>query len=214
MGIADIFTGYRKTLTLISMIVILVGLIGSLVISLVWWTRINPWFSHGLNTSYTVYQLTLACWILAIIGIIFVVVLIILSLIATSDSQGRVILQFILSLFAALVSIGTLICGIYASSFALKSGNEEHNTKCAKYLAEGVIGARNWAISEGIEKLKDFLEWNRNIKKHLFEQGNDSLAYTDYLCEAVGVTSLVFGIVLICGVLLYIITVILGCIAK
>ena len=57
-----------KSKITIELILLLIGFIGVFIPTVIWWSRIHPWFGHGKKNGKSVYQCLFACWILALIG--------------------------------------------------------------------------------------------------------------------------------------------------
>lgn len=217
MGVDEMFSG-KKTFTIIAMIVLLVGFIGDLIVPIMWWTRIQPWFSHGLKEGKTVYQCVLACWVLSLIGTILLIVFLILTFFVQSvcDSiTGNTIVLVICFIVVGGVSVGCIVSGIYGSTFAVKNPsledfmNDDDSTvknKCYKYLTLGIAGATEWAIKNG--KLDDLMKRLEDIGKHLEKNGKPDYSY---LCVEVGIPTLVFSIVQVIGLVLFVVDIILSC---
>ena len=216
MSLDEMFNG-KKTFTIISMIVLLVGFIGDFVTGIVWWTRIQSWFSHGNNDGKTVYQCILACWILSLIGLIALIVFIIFTFFVSSicDSiTGNSILLIICIAVVGAISVGSIITGSYGGSFGLKNPgyneDDEENNKCSKYVNDGVEGAQNWLFSHP-DKEDDYTKWFNNLLKHLGEnEDNDDLSFS-YLCINVGIPTFFFALVQCVAIILFIVDIILSC---
>ena len=91
------FTRGKKTFTIISMIILLVGLIGVFIVTIIWWSRIQPWFSHGLKEGKTVYKCVLAYWVLSLNGVIVLIFFIFFTLFVSSICDSIIKNSIILS---------------------------------------------------------------------------------------------------------------------
>lgn len=220
MSLDEMFNG-KKTFTIISMIVLLVGFIGDFVTGIVWWTRIQPWFSHGNNDGKTVYQCILACWVLSLIGLIALIVFIIFTFFVSSlcDSiTGNSVILIVCIAVVGAISVGSIVTGAYGGSFGLKNPNfnedededEDESNKCAKYLNDGIEGASNWLFSHP-DKEDDYIKWYEDLLKHMGENDeNDDISFS-YLCINVGIPTFVFALVQCVAIILFIVDIILSC---
>ena len=219
MSLDEMFNS-KKIFTIISMIVLLVGFIGDFVTGIVWWTRIQPWFSHGYNDSKTVYQCILACWVLSLIGLIALIVFIIFTFFVSSicDSIiGNTIVLIVCIAVIGAISVGSIITGSYGGSFGLKNPkfsedgeDDEENNKCYKYVNDGVEGAQDWLYSHP-DKEDDYIKWYYDLLKHMGEnEDNDDLSFS-YLCINVGIPTFVFALVQCVAIILFIVDIILSC---
>ena len=66
----------------------------------------------------------------------------------------------------AAASIGCIVSGAYASSYALKNpsiGDDSYSNKCIKYIAFWLSGASAWVTKNG--KFADYLNMNQRFGK-------------------------------------------------
>lgn len=176
MGLDSLFSD-RKTLTIVSMIVIAVGLLGEFIVAIFWWSKLYPWFSHALSDGKTVYQCLTACWVLSLLGLIAIVIFIIFTFFVPSICDNITGNTMILAICIAVVgalSIGSLVSGAYGSSFAVKSpkicddvGEDEYTrcyeelyiNKCYKYIQSAVYGIELWLGNGHMDKEDDYNKW-------------------------------------------------------
>ena len=206
MAVEDLFSGCKKIIVLVAMSVLLAGFIGDFIITITWWSRIQPWFGHGEGTGKTVYQCILACWILSLIGAILTAFFLISTLCLKSvcgGITGNKIALIICIVLVGGISVGSIISGGYGSSFAIKNpklSTDEEDYKCSKYIAEGFAGASAWALKEG--KFKDYTKWLNNLKEDISKKDG---GYNGYLCRDVGASTLTFVIVQCAAIILWIV---------
>lgn len=214
MGLDDMFSG-KKTFTLIAMIVLLVGLIGDFVTTIVWWSRIQPWFSHGKGDGLTVYQCLVACWVLSLIGLIAVAIFLIFTLFVGSicDSiTGNSAVLIVCIVLVGAVSIGSIVSGAYGGSYALKNpsiDDEDEDNKCSKYLSSGIEGIREWLYDGHLDKVADWTKFFTDLQNKIFK--DDGSVDYGILCMDVGVTTLVFALVQCVAIILFIVDIIMVC---
>lgn len=180
----------KKLLTLFTIFFFLVGFVGDFITTIIWWNRIHPWFSYGIDEGKTVYKCTFSCWILSLIGIILILFLLITFLFFKSLFNFIVetkITLFIFIFVVECVSIGSITFGIFGSKYALRNPSEKGNEdqKCAKYKYKGYLGASIW-VSHHQEKFGEY--WTFFDK--LFKNHSEG-----YLCRDVGVSTLTFALV-------------------
>lgn len=184
----------KKTLQLI---LLLIGFIGAFITTIIWWSRIHPWFSHGKSNGKSVYQGLLACWILSLIGAAFTAFLLISNLCLENICNDILSKFYVIMIVLALefgLSIGVIISGLYLSTYALKNpkyGDEPNDNRCLKYISGGFTGASLWAIQNN--KINDYVKWSTDLAKN---SQNDDGTYNGYLCVNVGAPTLTFVIVL------------------
>lgn len=168
------------------------GFIGNLFSTAFWWGRIRPWFNHGDAEGHRVYQCTLACWILSLIGTLIIGTWILCPCCAKtafSKVNGNMHLRIGTFIFITLLASGTFITGIIASSYALQNNP---NGKCGKYLDTGISGVLNW-LQDHPNKVNDFQEW-------LSRKATTSYSY---YCQSVGIPTFVFSLILGVGIIFY-----------
>lgn len=209
MVLDTLFSQRLRPVTIVSLIILGVGLIGQLITTAVWWSRIHPWFSYGRGIYRIVYNNVIACWILSLIAFILLAFYAAIDIFAkdlfeklTGSLGGTIGVITAIGLF----SLAGLIPGAYASSYALdryhykKSDGKEYAVKmkehlCTGYFLSGVLELGE-KIEEGrivlsLEKLKKFVEWQEKIAKHAIDK-NIPYLLTSYMCETVGAPTIVF----------------------
>ena len=213
MGLDEMFSG-KKTFTIIAMIVLLIGLIGDFISTIIWWNRIQPWFSHGEKDGKSVYQSLLACWVISLIGVILVIVFLVFTLfvgsICDSITGNTVILVVCIAIVGAL-SIGSIVSGAYGGSYGLKNPGEKDfddedegrtiKNKCSKYIYYGQLGILEYVLRHP-DKEKD-------LSKHIFND-NGEVDY-GYLCADVGLPTFIFAMVQCVAIILFIVDIIISC---
>lgn len=220
MGLDEMFSG-KKTFTIIAMIVLLIGLIGDFISTIIWWNRIQPWFSHGEKDGKSVYQSLLACWVISLIGVILVIVFLVFTLfvgsICDSITGNTVILVVCIAIVGAL-SIGSIVSGAYGGSYGLKNPGEKDfddedegrtsKNKCSKYIYYGQLGILEYVLRHP-DKEKDFEKWNEDLSKHIVND-NGEVDY-GYLCADVGLPTFIFAMVQCVAIILFIVDIIISC---
>lgn len=196
MGSDDTEAKDKQNRNTITIVLFLVGYIGVFIPTIIWWSRIHPWFSHGEKDGKAVYQCLFACWILSLAGIALSAFLLISNLfleLVCSRIVDRFYLLVIIFILESAFSIGSIISGSYAVSYALKNpkSNEDSNNKCLKYISYGISGASTWAYKNN--KIKDFGDWFTKLGKKVLK---DNGSYNGYICRDVGASTLTFVIVL------------------
>lgn len=207
MAVEDLFSGCKKIVVLVAMSALLAGFVGDFITTITWWSRIQPWFSHGNGDGKTVYQCILACWILSLIGLIatafFLIATLCLSSLCGSITGNKVALAICFILVGG-ISVGSIVSGAYGGSFALKNpGSDDDEGKCLKYLGEGYAGAWAWAFRNG--KMNDFKKWWDDLLKDI---GKKDGGYSGYLCRDVGAPTLTFALVQCCAIVLWLVIII------
>lgn len=215
MAVEDMFSGCKKIVVLVAMAALLAGFIGDFITTITWWSRIQPWFSHGEKTGKTVYQCILACWILSLIGAIltafFLLATLCIKSVCGSITGNKVVLAICFILVGG-ISIGSIVSGGYGSSFALKNpditkNKDEEDFKCSKYIMEGGAGALAWAAKQGLKKLDEYRKWAQDLMKDVLNKDDE---YTGYLCRDVGAPTMTFVLVQCCALILWIVIIILS----
>lgn len=180
----------------IELILLLIGYVGIFITTVIWWSRLYPWFGHGKKDGKSVYQSLYACWILALIGGCFTGFLLISNVCIEKICLPMVNKFHILMVIFALescLSLGVIISGLYEVTFALKNpkfGDNLNDNRCLKYIANGFTGASLWAIQN--HKIEDYVKWSNDLAKH---SQNENGVYNGYLCVNVGASTLTFVIV-------------------
>lgn len=217
MALDGVFNG-KKIFTIVAMVLLLVGLIGDFIASLIWWNRIQPWFSHAKDEGKTVYQCTLACWVLSLIGVVAVIVFLIFYLfvdsICESITSNNVVLIICIVIVGG-ISVGSIISGAYGGSFALKNPDDDLNfedimkvkNKCVKYFFTASYGINEW-IMKHMDKYNDYLKWSSDLAKHMVTK--DGNYKWEYLCINVGIPTFFFALVQCVAIVLFIVAIIIG----
>lgn len=189
---------------IIGIVIQFIGLLGAFIISIIWFTRIHPWFSHGEKDGKKVYQCLIASFVFTIIGTVISLFLFISYVIIKSIwiwlENRRGFLFFIYALYF-LVMLGSVVTTSITCEYGLKNpkiNDDSNKNKCLKYVTYGINGARKWASKNG--KGADFTKWLADLNKHAL---NDDLQYNGYLCYNVGVPTLTFDIVICVGMVLW-----------
>lgn len=181
----------------IELVLLLIGFIGVFIPTVIWWSRIYPWFGHGEKNGKSVYQCLYACWILALFGSAVTAFLLISNLCIENVCQtilNKFHILMVLFAIEFILAIGVIISGLYEVTFALinpKYGDNPNDNRCLKYITGGFTGASKWAIEKN--KMEDFIKWSNKLAKH---SQNDDGTYNGYLCRDVGASTLTFVIVL------------------
>lgn len=211
MAVEDMFSGCKKIFVLVAMSALLAGFVGDFIVTITWWSRIQPWFGHGEGTGKTVYQCVFACWILSLIGMILTAFFLLSTLCIKSicsSITGNKIAMIICFILVGGVSVGSIISGGYGSSFALKNPKlsaDKEDYKCSKYIAEGFSGASAWALKNG--KMRDYTKWLNDLREDISKKDG---GYNGYLCRDVGASTLTFVIVQICAIALWLVLILMA----
>lgn len=182
-----------------------VGLLGELIISIIWWTRIHPWFSHGEKDGKKVYQCLLACFIFSLVGTAIALFLFISYVIIKriwNWLESRYKFLFFIYVIYFLAMLGSVITSSITCEYGLKNpkiNDDADKNKCLKYIFRGINGASNWALKNG--KVVEFTKWINDLNKHA---QNDDHQYNGYLCYNVGVPTLTFDIIICVGIVIWI----------
>ena len=162
-------------------------------ITVIWWSRIHPWFSHGYKPGKTVYQLLEACWISSICQfasflpfLLFDMLLYRKNRIIYNECKKIFIITIIVINF--VFSLISIISGITASSYAL------NNNKCLKYVVNGYQGAFNWTANKSLEMQNNLHNWHEKMLKKAFDKNGH---ITNYICKEVAIPTLIFAILTI-----------------
>lgn len=235
LTLEGIFTGGKKLLALISLILIGAGLFADFITNVVWFSRIDPWFMHGLGSCPGTYQSTAVCWFFSLVGLILIALLIIFYFFMKplfEKITGRAGYTVITIATISCVVIISIISAIVASSYGLREtytikdniyGDEVAvNMKCYAYMdiESSYYAMISWAFARN--KLNSFYKWMVKFsekavieKEECIDDGDyqhciDTTTYKNYLCAEVGAPSLVFAIVQIIGLILFYYTLILN----
>ena len=208
MTLEAVLSSEKKTLVLVSLILMAVGLLGNFIVTIVWWTRLHPWFAHAAKSGKTVYQSLTACWVVALICLVVVIIFVIFKF-AVQSLWEKIAGEKMPSLISTIV-IGALLfivflCGLIPACFGLKKtkGDEGMNIKCYLYYLEGLEGIRNWLakldFEELIKKGEELKEWDEKLGEKISKE--DGL--TEYLCAEVAAPTLIFSIFIFAGIVMF-----------
>lgn len=118
-----------------------IGLLGALIVTIIWWTRIHPWFSHGKKDGKKIYQCLIASLVFSVIGaaislFLYISYAIIKSIWIWLENNFR-FLVFIYVLYF-LVMLGCVVTTSITCEYGLKNpkiGDDADSNKCLKYIA-------------------------------------------------------------------------------
>ena len=190
--------------TFLDVLFTLINIFPFFIITIVWWSRIHPWFMHGYKKGKTVYISLKISWIVSLF--VFICPLIYLSLfyiiiylkkiyftrknrkiLDKCESMNNIISGLI---FIVLVLIA-IISGIVASYYALKNEQiDGESIKCLRYIFDGINGASDWVAKQSLKKQNEFNKWVLKMNENAY--GKDGKA-TNYYCISVGVPIIVFS---------------------
>ena len=200
-----------KILFYLSLILIVTGLAINFIITIIWWSRIQPWLLHSKYSGKFVCLSTLICWFLSLIGFIFTMFIIFFKKLFKLEFQQ---MNFTSNLFCICVSISVFsllssIFGISASSYALKNEKVslgkfgKLNNKCYSYILQ-YSTIKEWAIKNGKEA--EFEIWYKKLTNKISNCRSGGCdhknPYNQYLCLDIGAPTLVFSIAQIVGVII------------
>lgn len=231
LTLEGIFTSGKKLLALISLILIGAGLFADFITNVVWFSRIDPWFMHGLGSCPGTYQSTAVCWFFSLVGLILIALLIIFYFFMKplfEKITGRAGYTVITIATISCVVIISIISAIVASSYGLKETYSQDdsyyddevavNKKCyeAMDIENSYEAMYYWALARN--KLKSFDKWGQKFMEKIIIEKREYIdgeyiyttKFTNYLCAEVGAPSLVFAIVQIFGLILFYYTLILN----
>lgn len=184
---------------------VLICILTEFIISIVWWTRIHPWFAHGYGSGKRVYQCLEACWISSLLLMFFMIFGLIISgiqeicniivKVKTRKIYHKIIFYYTLFAIIAFICLSCIstICGIIASSYTFVSKKiDEKSIRCLNYIFQGSEGAINWAAKQSIEKQKEFENWYSKMLKKAY---NTNGVVTQYFCLKVGIPTFIFAVI-------------------
>ena len=123
INLQKLFNGEKKKLAAASIAFLFAGLLADFITTIIWWTRIHPWYGYSKGTSRTTENATISCWIFSLIGLIVLIAYILIGLLVkqlfAKISNGLV--GRFCCIAIGCISICSIISGIVASSFALKN---------------------------------------------------------------------------------------------
>ncbi|KAK8847270.1 hypothetical protein M9Y10_019856 [Tritrichomonas musculus] len=214
MTLEAILGSEKKMIVLVSLIMIGAGILADFIVTIVWWSRLHPWFSHAAKSGKTVYSALIAAWVFCLISIIVLALLAVFKFFVQSIyekiGENRLISIIVIAVVSVL-SVVIFICTIIPAGFALKNQNiyedgEKYNFKCYEYVSEGSIGIYEYFISKyGYDyyetpEYNDFIRWSEKLDSHVMTKNDE---WSNYLCAEVGAPALVFSLILLIGVILF-----------
>lgn len=220
MVLNTLFNQKQRPVAIVSLIVLAVGLIGSFITTIVWWTRIDPWFGKGRGIYRIVYNNVTACWILTLIALVVLAVLVALDLFAkdtfeklTGSIGGTIGCITVIGVF----SLSGLITGAYASSYALDRYHfkmadiEVVEEKLGEHLCDGYFTVRFIELmEEKFMKDEKFMKYYAKIATKAYDtkfwnplQGSMTPILKSYMCETVGVPTLIFTMIIGISIIIF-----------
>lgn len=182
---------------------IFVCLLAEFIVSIIWWSRIHPWFAHGYKTGKIVYQCLEICWISSLLLIFFMILGLILYLFLNYKTiiANKKIIDFIRILRSSYswflliaficLSLISIISGIIASTYTWKKGKiDGKSIKCLKYIVQGSEGAYDWVVNKSLKEQKKFENWYSKMLKKAYKKNG---GITNYYCLEVGIPTFIFA---------------------
>lgn len=174
----------QKKILLISFGFLLVFMLGQIIVTIIWMTRILPYFIYSSHSAKTVSFLLLFILVLSILVFLNILLRIVFfkwCMVNCKQILGyswKVIATSVALLLFTLVEI---VLSFYVSSYTIK-GNYDKNNKCLKYLSEGLISASQ-NYNGDREK---FNRWRRKFEEKIASD-------IKYYCDKLGIPTLVFA---------------------
>lgn len=202
MVLYTLFSEKQRTITIIALVMLGVGLIGQFVTSLIWWQRIHPWFSYGRGIYRIVYNNVASCWVLSLIAIAVLAVYVALDLFAkkvfntlTGSLSGTLTCISLVGIFSA----AGIITGAYAASFALDRYNFKDDGSLVfaqfQHLCNGYYDSTAMTLPSALKNTEERAKYNV-WKEKLDKKAKSSRGLNNsYLCETVGAPTLVFSMI-------------------
>ena len=123
MGLGAVFES-KKILAIVAVALIAAGLFADFITTVVWFSRINPYFAHGSGKTSQTYGGVVACFVFSAIALLAVIVLVALGLWAKSlfekISDNNLLSLICVTVIGALC-IGNIIAGLVAAAPAVKT---------------------------------------------------------------------------------------------
>ena len=183
-----------------------IPLLCNFIISLVWWSKIHPWFTHGYKRGKNVYFSLYICWVSTLCVLVFL--LIFTLLLFCVDKKKNIIIfrkskkyyckikrkcYSIASLTFVALYLIQIISAIIASSYALtKKRIDGRSYKCMKYMIDGFDGAIKWVDNQSLKVQDSFQKWYSNMIHSAFKKNGE---ISNYYCLQKIVPCLIFAII-------------------
>ena len=181
----------KTTLKLILIILLMVGLIGEFITTLIWWTKIKPWYSHGKGSVKSLYNLVYATWVVSLIIIIIMGVEFIL--LNKNESIDKVVNWTYITAFIPFIT--SAMCYSYSGeSLSRYINGIAADIKCYDDLINSLEYIEAWAELHG--KKSDYDKWYEKTKSKVIKYKSNGQIdhFTSYLCKTFGIPTLVFMI--------------------
>lgn len=210
MGLDSVINSDKKIIALVALALIGVGFLADFITTIVWFSRIHPVFTHSYSNGKKVYSAVTACWVLSLIGLIVFALLVVFALFVKNLFEkiaGSKMGSLACIAIIGCLALGVFISGVFASSYALK--NEKYygeNFKC--YGPKGYFYIDEYWVETHEDEMAKLYKLAEKCKYEYNEEYDDYeeiCTKTDTLCAAVGAPTLVFGIILMIGVILFIV---------
>ena len=181
----------------------LLSLIALFIVTVVWWSRIHPWFAHGYKSGKIVYISLEVSWINSLIIIIYsVIFMIFLHIFRKIRRNSRkkiykmhriydisILISLIIYLFLYFISIvSAIVPSIYSFKYSKIEGK---SVKCLKYIMQGYQGAKNWVTNQSFKKQNDLQNWYSKMMNKAYTKNGK---VTNYYCIDVGIPTFIFAL--------------------
>lgn len=179
----------KTTLKLILIIVLIVGLVGEFITTLIWWTKIKPWYLHGKGTVKTLYHSVYATWVISLIVIILLVLD--LALLNKNESVDKIVNG--IYAVSIIPFITSAMCYTYSNQGLSKYVDDiAVDIKCYDDLLDSLEYIEAWAELHG--KKSDFNKWYKKTESKIikYKSNGEIDHFTSYLCKTFGIPTLVF----------------------
>lgn len=201
-------------------IIVLTCLFAIFMISIVWWSRIHPWFLHGYKTGKTVYLTLEICWISELCIFLLFLICFLMHLFYEKYRKRILIMKnrtrfrefidkFSFFVIKASIVLGLIsfLCSFIVSYFALKNDEVDGKSiKCLNYILNGDEGAKNWVLTQFIKKQNEFKKWHSEMLNKAYQKDGNP---TNYYCHTVGIPMLIFSclpfVIIILGIFIMVI---------
>ncbi len=216
MTLKNLFTSKTKTAAVIFLILIAVGFVGSFVVGIIWWIRIDPWMRSGFSINVSVYRAVLSAWILSLIGFLTTALFLISfffikSLFKKISSSTAISIIYTLLIFCPAVA--SFIAGLLASidGFKIISDDEKsfffrfefdiQDKQCSRYIIHGYMSALENTVTENSNTISNYGVIIKIINEKMVLQYHNS----GFICDNVLYPMLIFEIILaICSIIYFI----------
>lgn len=183
----------KRTLKIILIASFSIGLLGEFITTLIWWTNIKPWYSHGKDNLKNMYTAIYITWVSSLI--IFIIFMLDVSFMSKNENIDKIMN------FTYAASIIPLISGAMCFSYANESlamywdNDKAYEIKCYNGLLESLKYIEAWADLKG--KHDKYEKWSEKIGKKIMKMNSKGELdhFTGYLCKTFGIPTLVFIIV-------------------